>query len=59
MLTPEALKTIKTSVAQEAQDLGFQQVGISSTELGEHVERYQDWLAKGLHADLFFLRESL
>ena len=36
-------------------ELGFQQVGIADTELGEAEARLVDWLGKGYHGDMAYL----
>lgn len=51
----DQLKTFKSSIVEESRRLGFQQCGITDTDLGEHVTRYQDWLAKGYHGELEYM----
>src|SRR3990172_8395557 len=36
-------------------DLGFQQVGIADSELGEAEARLLDWLGKGFHGEMDFM----
>jgi epoxyqueuosine reductase len=36
-------------------DLGFQQVGIADTDLGESEARLLDWLAKGRHGSMHYM----
>ena len=38
-----------------ADELGFQQVGISNTELSQHEERLQNWLKKGYHGSMDYM----
>lgn len=42
-------------VKQWGLELGFQQVGISGVDLGEHGQHLQRWLAKGFHGDLAYM----
>jgi len=37
--------------------LGFQQVGIADTELGEHETRLLDWLAAGRHGEMDYMAQ--
>lgn len=36
-------------------ELGFQQVGITDINLGEHAERHRRWLAAGYHGEMEFM----
>ena len=38
------------------QELGFQQVGFSDTELGDHETHLNNWLAQGLHGDMHYMQ---
>jgi epoxyqueuosine reductase len=38
-------------------EAGFQQIGITDVELGEHEQRFQEWLGQGLHADLEYMAQ--
>jgi epoxyqueuosine reductase len=38
------------------EELGFQQMGISDIELGEHEARLNDWLEKGFHGDMGYMQ---
>lgn len=42
-------------IRNKAVELGFQQVGVTDTDLKEHVSHYQDWLNKGFHGDLSYM----
>lgn len=44
-----------SAIQHRAKELGFQQLGVTSTDLGQHVERYKQWLQKGYHADLDYM----
>ncbi|HQV40530.1 MAG: tRNA epoxyqueuosine(34) reductase QueG [Moraxellaceae bacterium] len=40
-------------------ELGFQHVGISDVDLGEHPQRFAGWIARGFHADMEFLSRDI
>lgn len=52
-IASEFSQRIKT----HALTLGFQQCGITDTELGVHSDRYRAWLAKNYHGDLGYMAE--
>ncbi len=56
-LSLKDLHAIEASIQQKALALGFQQVGISNNNLDIHIERYQDWLNHGYHADLDYMEK--
>lgn len=39
-----------------AEELGFQQVGVSDIELDEHENRLNQWLQKGMHGDMEYMQ---
>lgn len=43
-------------IQNRAKELGFQQIGVTSTDLGSHIERYKEWIDQGYHADLAYMR---
>ncbi len=43
------------SIKSWARELGFQQLGITDTELTEAEHYLQDWLARGCHGDMAFM----
>lgn len=45
----------KSGLNAEAKRLGFQQLGVTDTNLGEHIERYQNWLDHDYHGDLEYM----
>jgi epoxyqueuosine reductase len=57
-LMPNALSTedLLNSIRNKAKELGFQQLGVSTTDLEEHVEHYQNWIKEGLNADLEYMK---
>ena len=38
------------------EELGFQQIGFTDTDLAEHEERLNQWLALGMHGDMDYMR---
>lgn len=38
------------------EELGFQQIGITDTDLAGHEERLNQWLALGMHGDMDYMR---
>lgn len=48
-------KTLWSSIVKKSETLGFQQIGVTSTQLDEHIARYQKWLDQGLNADLEYM----
>jgi epoxyqueuosine reductase len=42
-------------IKQWGKDLGFQQVGIADSELGEAEARLLDWLGKGFHGEMDYM----
>lgn len=39
-------------------ELGFQQVGITDTDLSEHQQAYREWLAEGFHGSMAYLNHN-
>ena len=56
-LDDAALATLAGDIRRWANDLGFQQTGISGTDLGEHPAHLQRWLAAGHQAGMDWLGE--
>ena len=54
-LPPEQAIKLKSAIAELSRELGFQQMGVSDTQLDEHIARYQDWLKAGLHGELDYM----
>lgn len=47
--------SFKSDLAAEAKRLGFQQLGVTNTDLGEHIEHYQNWLDQDFHGELDYM----
>ncbi len=46
------MSSLVVRLKQTAQAIGFSKIGISPAESGSEVERLQQWLAQGYHADM-------
>lgn len=55
--TDDELAALADDIRRWGRELGFQQVGISDTDLGEHPAHLAKWLEAGHHADMEWLRE--
>jgi len=56
-LSENALQTLADQIKVWGKEMGFQAIGITDVELGEHEARLQDWLDKGLHGDLDYMAQ--
>ncbi|MGP9567776.1 tRNA epoxyqueuosine(34) reductase QueG [Halomonas sp. AOP5-B2-8] len=54
-LTDEKLARLADLIKTWGQELGFQQVGITDTELSAHEAHLDAWLEKGYHGDMGFM----
>jgi epoxyqueuosine reductase len=57
----DELRELAEKIKQWGRELGFQQVGITDTQLGEHTEHLRRWLDKDLHGEMDYMadREAL
>jgi len=53
--SPKQLEELAQQIQQFAQELGFQQTGISNIDLSEHEQHLNDWLAAGLHGEMDYM----
>lgn len=53
-MTPAAMLA---QIEAWARELGFQQIGVSALDTGEHLARFDAWLAAGMGADMDWLAE--
>jgi len=51
-LSPQRLDQLAVEIKQWGQALGFQQVGITDTDLSQAEQHLHDWLAAGNHGDM-------
>jgi len=49
------LSNLWGSIKSHANELGFQQVGVTTTDLAEHIERYESWTQQDLHGELSYM----
>ena len=54
-LTDAQLATLAEAVKREGQALGFQQLGIAATDLGEAEARFERWLDREFHGEMSYL----
>jgi epoxyqueuosine reductase len=54
-LTPQNLETLVLKIRGWATELGFQQVGITGIDLGEHESYLQKWLDAGYHGSMEYM----
>lgn len=48
---------LREQIEQWAQELGFQQLGITDINLGEHEHRLQQWLKQGYHGEMAYMAD--
>lgn len=48
---------LTTRIKEYAKTLGFQDMGITNTDLSDHIDVYQDWLNNNYHADLDYMEK--
>ncbi len=53
------LHTLADDIKQWAEDLGFQQVGITDTDLSAYQDKVRQWLAAGRHGTMGYLARNL
>ena len=51
------LVTLAENIKRWGRELGFQQVGITDTEPGEHSEHLRRWLDKNLHGEMAYMAD--
>jgi len=56
-LSPEFLQRLANQIKQWGRELGFQQIGITDTDLQLEETRLHDWLEKGYQGDMAWLGE--
>lgn len=50
------LAHLSLSIKQWGQELGFQQIGITDTDLSRYEQRFLDWLAQGFHGQMDYMK---
>jgi len=54
-LSPVALADLAAHIKAWGAELGFQQIGICDTDLGEHEQRLEQWLEQGFHGSMEYM----
>ncbi len=54
-MTESELQDLADNIKVWGRELGFQQIGITHIELGEHETRLKEWLAKGYHGSMDYM----
>jgi len=54
-LTPNELAELAATIKRDGTALGFQQVGIADTDLGEAETRFEAWLERDLHGEMGYM----
>ncbi len=52
----EQLQAIKSDIIRWGEELGFQQLGVTNTELQEHEQHLLNWLNEGLHGQMSYMQ---
>ena len=55
--TEADLASLRQQLDVFGRELGFQQIGVTDTDLGLHEERLKAWLAQGYHGDMGFMAD--
>ncbi len=55
--TEADLASLRQQLDVFGRELGFQQIGVTDTDLGPHEERLKTWLAQGYHGDMGFMAD--
>lgn len=45
-------------IKQWGKQLGFAQVGITDTDVSDHIQSYRDWLSRGYHGEMGFMQRN-
>ncbi len=53
--SPDHLKTLSRTLHAWATELGFQQLGITGVDLGQHEAYLERWLAQGFHGEMDYM----
>jgi len=55
ILSPEELNILTKKVKQWGYELGFQELGITDTDLSIAEQRFNDWIEKKMHGDMEYM----
>ncbi|WP_430460170.1 tRNA epoxyqueuosine(34) reductase QueG [Thalassolituus sp. LLYu03] len=56
-ISAQRLAQLRSQLSEWAAELGFQQVGVTGTDLGEHEQRLQQWLANGYQGGMSYMAD--
>lgn len=56
-LSDKQIVELTSLIKEKAKELGFQQLGITDTDLSEHQNAYKNWLENGFHGDLDYMEK--
>ncbi|MFT5484988.1 MAG: epoxyqueuosine reductase [Halieaceae bacterium] len=56
-LSDEQLHALRHQIDSWASDLGFQQVGVSASDLGDHERHLERWLQAGRHGEMHYMEK--
>lgn len=51
------MQNLANKIKEWGQELGFQQIGITDTDLSQYEQRFLDWLNKGLHGSMSYMEK--
>ncbi len=51
------MQTLAAQIKEWGIELGFQQIGITDTDLSRYEKRFKDWLTKGFHGSMSYLQK--
>lgn len=51
------MQNLANKIKEWGQQLGFQQISITDTDLSRYEQRFLDWLAKGLHGSMNYMEK--
>jgi epoxyqueuosine reductase len=55
MLSKHSVIELAKNIKQWGQALGFQQIGITDTDLSKYEQRFNEWLANGMHGEMAYM----
>ncbi|MDC0602135.1 tRNA epoxyqueuosine(34) reductase QueG [Aliiglaciecola sp.] len=56
--SPQFLDQLSQNIKEWGKALGFQQVGISDTDISAHQKHFETWLENGYHGEMSFLERN-
>lgn len=59
MLSEQQLIQLRNHIDDWSKELGFQQVGITNTDLSQEATPYDEWLQKNYHGNMSWLAENI